>query len=67
MDFCPSILNALLGLLQKPTVDVDFVYVGAGTFIRTHLLDSYGVNSATIEEPNDDMRATRAWSVRRKD
>ena len=27
-DYCPSVLNALLGLLQKPTVEVDFVDVG---------------------------------------
>jgi SAM-dependent methyltransferase len=56
-DYCPSVLNALLGLLQKPTVEVDFVDVGAGTGIWTRMVHGKGVNSATAVEPNDDMRA----------
>lgn len=28
-DYCPSVLNALLGLLNKTTAEVDFVDVGA--------------------------------------
>ena len=28
-DYCPSVLNALLGTLQKPIDEVDFVDVGA--------------------------------------
>ena len=56
-DYCPSVLNALLGLLQKPTVEVDFVDVGAGTGIWTRMVHGKDVNSATAVEPNDDMRA----------
>ena len=56
-DYCPSVLNALLGLLQKPTVEVDFVDVGAGTGIWTRMVHGKGVNSTTAVEPNDDMRA----------
>lgn len=57
-DYCLSVLNALLGLLQKPTPCVDFVDVGAGTGIWTRLVHGQGVKSATAVEPNDDMRAT---------
>jgi len=56
-DYCPSVLNALLGLLQKPTPEVDFVDVGAGTGIWSRLVQDKGVKSAIAVEPNDDMRA----------
>lgn len=56
-DYCPSILNALLGLLNKPSVDIDFVDVGAGTGIWTRMVYRKGVNSVIAVEPNDDMRA----------
>jgi ubiquinone/menaquinone biosynthesis C-methylase UbiE len=56
-DYCPSVLNALLGLLQKSTAEVDFVDVGAGTGIWTRLVHGKGVKTATAVEPNDDMRA----------
>lgn len=56
-DYCPSVLNALLGLLQKPVGEVDFVDVGAGTGIWTRMVQNKGVRSATAVEPNDDMRA----------
>lgn len=56
-DYCPSVLNALLGLLDKPTDEVDFVDVGAGTGIWTRMVFSKGVKSVTAVEPNDDMRA----------
>jgi SAM-dependent methyltransferase len=59
-DYCPSVLNALLGLLQKPTVEVDFVDVGAGTGIWTRMVYGKGVKSATAVEPNDDMRSAGA-------
>ena len=55
-DYCPSVLKALLGLLGKPTVEVDFVDVGAGTGIWTRMVKAGGVRSATAVEPNDDMR-----------
>ena len=56
-DYCPSVLNALLGLLEKPVAEIDFVDVGAGTGIWTRIVKSMGVNSATAVEPNDDMRS----------
>ena len=56
-DYCPSVLNALLGLLNKPVTDVDFVDVGAGTGIWTRMVYDEGVRSVTAIEPNEDMRA----------
>lgn len=56
-DYCPSVLKALLGLLDKPVEAVDFVDVGAGTGIWTRMVLGAGVKSATAVEPNDDMRA----------
>ena len=55
-DYCPSVLNALMGLLEKPASQVDFVDVGAGTGIWTRMVHGKGVKSATAVEPNDDMR-----------
>lgn len=55
-DYCPSVLIALLGLLGKPTADVDFVDVGAGTGIWTRMVHEAGVLTVTAVEPNDDMR-----------
>lgn len=55
-DYCPSVLRALLGLLGKPTSEVDFVDVGAGTGIWTRMVHDAGVRSAAAVEPNEDMR-----------
>ncbi len=55
-DYCLSVLNGLLGLLDKPIADIDFVDVGAGTGIWTRMVYSKGVKSVTAIEPNDDMR-----------
>ncbi len=55
-DYCPSVLKALLGLLDKPVAEVDFVDVGAGTGIWTRMVYAAGVHSVTAVEPNDDMR-----------
>ncbi len=55
-DYCPSVLDALLGLLDKPVSEVDFLDVGAGTGIWTRMVNAAGVRSATAVEPNDDMR-----------
>lgn len=55
-DYSPSVLRALLGLLGKPTSEVDFVDVGAGTGIWTRMVHDAGVRSATAIEPNEDMR-----------
>jgi len=56
-DYCSSVLNALLGMLDKPVRDVDFTDVGAGTGIWTRMVQDKGVKSVTAIEPNDDMRA----------
>jgi len=56
-DYCPSVLNALLGLLEKPAAEVDFVDIGAGTGIWTRMVHARGVRSCTAVEPNDDMRS----------
>lgn len=56
-DYCPSVLHALLGLLDKPVAHIDFVDVGAGTGIWTRMVYHIGVKSVTAIEPNGDMRA----------
>lgn len=55
--YCPSVLSALLGLLQRPAAQLDVVDVGAGTGIWTRMVAARGVRSAVAVEPNDDMRA----------
>lgn len=55
-DYCPSVLKALLGLLDKPIAEIDFVDIGAGTGIWTRMVDAAGVHGVTAVEPNDDMR-----------
>jgi SAM-dependent methyltransferase len=56
-DYCPSVLNGLLGLLAKPAHEVDFLDVGAGTGIWTRMVYEKDVKSILAVEPNDDMRA----------
>lgn len=55
-DYCPSVLKALLGLVNKPVTEIDFVDVGAGTGIWTRMVYAAGVRSVVAIEPNDDMR-----------
>ena len=55
-DYSDSVLSGLLGLLNRPVSEVDFVDVGAGTGIWTRMVHSRGVHSATAVEPNADMR-----------
>jgi SAM-dependent methyltransferase len=55
-DYCPSVLKALLGLLDKTVAELDFVDIGAGTGIWTRMVHAVGVHSVTAVEPNDDMR-----------
>jgi SAM-dependent methyltransferase len=56
-DYCPSVLNALLGLLDTQVESVDFADIGAGTGIWTRMVYDKGVKSAFALEPNDEMRA----------
>jgi ubiquinone/menaquinone biosynthesis C-methylase UbiE len=55
-DYCPSVLKASLGLLDKTTAEIDFVDAGAGTCIWTRMVHDLGVRSFTAIEPNEDMR-----------
>ena len=55
-DYSASVLSALLGLLDRPVSEVDFVDVGAGTGIWPRMVQARGVRSATAVEPNADMR-----------
>ncbi len=56
-DYCPSVLKALIGLIDKPVKEIDFADVGAGTGIWTRMVHAQGVKSVSAVEPNDDMRA----------
>ena len=55
-DYSPSVLSALLGLINKPKSEIDVVDVGAGTGIWSRMVFDAGVKSVTAVEPNDDMR-----------
>ena len=54
-DYSASILKALLGLLGRPSHEVDFVDVGAGTGIWTRMVHASGVRSTIAIEPNAEM------------
>ncbi len=56
-DYSSSVLSGLLGLLEKPIDEIDFVDVGAGTGIWTRMVQNEGVRSITAIEPNEDMRS----------
>lgn len=55
-NYSASVLRALLSLVDKPTSQIDFVDVGAGTGIWTRMVRDAGVKSVYAVEPNDDMR-----------
>ena len=59
-DYCPSVLKALLGLIDVPIADIDFADVGAGTGIWTRMVKAAGVRSVVAVEPHDDMRKAGA-------
>jgi SAM-dependent methyltransferase len=59
-DYSGSVLTALIGLTGKPTTEIDFVDIGAGTGIWTRMVHERGVKSAIAVEPNHDMRITGA-------
>jgi ubiquinone/menaquinone biosynthesis C-methylase UbiE len=50
------VLDSLLGLINKPVTNIDFVDVGAGTGIWSRMVAMRDVHTATAVEPNDDMR-----------
>lgn len=55
-SYSDSVLDGLLGLIDKPVNKIDFADVGAGTGIWTRLVEKRGLGSAVAVEPNDDMR-----------
>ena len=55
-NYCSSVLKGLLGLVEKPNAEIDFVDVGAGTGIWTRMVHDAGVRSLIAVEPNEDMR-----------
>ena len=56
-DYAPVVLSSLLELFDKPSVDIRFADVGAGTGIWTRMVYQRGVKSAIAVEPNRKMRA----------
>ena len=54
-DYSGSVLSALLGLFEKPSGELDFVDVGAGTGIWTRMVNERGTKTSTAVEPNLDM------------
>ena len=55
-SYSETVLTALLSLLQKPVVEIDFVDVGSGTGIWTRMVAKRKCRSVIAVEPNDDMR-----------
>ena len=66
-DYSSKVLRALMGLINKPKHDVDFVDVGAGTGIWTRMVYEFGVRNIIAIEPNDDMRLEGEAASRGKD
>lgn len=56
-DYSSSLLKGVLGLLEKPIREIDFVDVGAGTGIWTRMVQNAGVRSLAAVEPNSETRA----------
>lgn len=56
-DYCPSVLQSLLGLIDKERAEIDFVDVGAGTGIWSRMVCEVGVKTVVAVEPNEDMRS----------
>lgn len=54
--YANSVLNAILGIMNKPIKQLDVADVGAGTGIWTRMLANMHCSSVTAIEPNDEMR-----------
>jgi len=54
-DYSNTVLDAILGTINKKTEDIDFVDVGAGTGIWTNMVYDKRVHSVKAIEPNIDM------------
>jgi SAM-dependent methyltransferase len=55
-NYSNSVLNSLLGYINKDSKLIDFVDVGAGTGIWTRMVYDKNMKTSTAVEPNDDMR-----------
>lgn len=54
--YCETVIKAILGIMNRPVHEIDFVDVGAGTGIWTRQFAKQGCRSVTAVEPNDGMR-----------
>ncbi|OGT35025.1 MAG: hypothetical protein A3F11_07410 [Gammaproteobacteria bacterium RIFCSPHIGHO2_12_FULL_37_14] len=54
--YCETVIQAMLGILNKPINQIKFVDVGAGTGIWTRQFFKHGCQTAIAIEPNDAMR-----------
>jgi SAM-dependent methyltransferase len=54
--YAPSVVTAVLSLVDRPANEVDAIDIGAGTGIWTRMLVAHGLHSVTAVEPNDNMR-----------
>ena len=54
--YAPSIVTAVLSLVERPAREVDAADIGAGTGIWTRILAAQGLRSVTAVEPSDEMR-----------
>ena len=54
-DYSPSVLDALIDLLDKSNREIDFADVGAGTGIWTRMVYHKGLKSVVAIEPNNEM------------
>lgn len=55
--YSKSVLSAILGIVDKPVEEIDFVDVGAGTGIWTRLVAQQNCKSVIAIEPNEAMRS----------
>lgn len=56
-SYAPSVVSAVLGLLERKPAGIDAADVGAGTGIWTRMLAERGLRSVTAIEPSEAMRA----------
>ena len=54
-DYSESVLRCILGLIDKPIKEIDFVDVGAGTGIWTRMFHASGLRQCIAVEPNIDI------------
>lgn len=55
-DYSESVLNSIIGLINKPSSEISFADVGAGTGIWTRMVEKKITKKIYAVEPNDDMR-----------